>query len=201
MKQQALLIFVKNPIAGRTKTRLAATVGDEKALKMYHQLMDWTRDQALPLEDVDRYLFYSDWVAENDNWPGDDFHKLVQEGNGLGERMQRGFEHAFARGHESVIIIGSDCPGVTTELLREAYTQLQDHEVVVGPALDGGYYLLGLRQMETSLFENMAWSTEAVLPETLQRAEQAGLRVAQLTPLSDVDYLEDWLYYGWTVPE
>jgi rSAM/selenodomain-associated transferase 1 len=201
MNQQALLIFVKNPIAGKTKTRLAATVGDEKALKMYHQLMTWTRDQAVPLEEVDRYLFYSNWVEEEDGWPQAYFQKLVQKGPGLGERMQHGFEHAFQRGHQSVIIIGSDCPGVTTELLTEAYRKLQSNDVVIGPALDGGYYLLGLRQMEPSLFQDMAWSTESVLPDTIQRAQAAGLSVAQLTPLSDVDYLEDWLYYGWMVPE
>lgn len=201
MKQQALLIFVKNPIPGKTKTRLAATVGDEKALKMYHQLMDWTRDQAIPLDAVERYLFYSEAVVEDDGWPGTEFTKMVQRGAGLGERMQNGFARAFARRHGAVIIIGSDCPGINTDLLAEAFNRLKTHDVVVGPALDGGYYLLGLRQMEASLFENMAWSTDTVLPETIRRAEAAGLRITQLPPLSDVDHLEDWLYYGWAVPE
>ncbi|MEO0734949.1 MAG: TIGR04282 family arsenosugar biosynthesis glycosyltransferase [Bacteroidota bacterium] len=198
----ALLLMVKNPIPGKTKTRLAADVGNEMALKMYHHLLEWTREQALGLEeDVTRYLFYSNEVTKNDGWPAAKFVKALQHQGDLGERMQTAFVTAFAAGHERAIIIGSDCPGITTEYLREAFAALEDHDLVIGPALDGGYTLLGMRKLHSELFTEMEWSTDQVLPTTLARAAAANLRVAKLAPLSDVDYLEDWLSYGWLLPK
>ena len=197
----ALILFIKNPIPGKTKTRLAADVGDELALKMYHRLTNWTREQAAGLQGVHRYLWYSNAITENDGWPTEEFDKCLQQGDGLGERMELAFAEAFAKGHERVIIIGSDCPGITTEYLEEAFLALDEHDVVIGPALDGGYTLLGMRQLHPSLFRDIAWSTDTVLPDTISRASEAGLTVQQLAPLSDVDYLEDWLSYGWALPE
>ncbi len=201
MPHPALLVFVKNPVPGKTKTRLAEAVGNDRALLMYRRLLDHTRVQAAALPGVTRYLHYSEYVDDHDAWPGAAFIKLVQVGDGLGERMSRAFDHAFARRHDRVIIIGSDCPGVTTALLEEAFAALLTSDVVVGPALDGGYYLLGMRHPHPGLFTNMEWSTDHVLEDTLARARVQGLRVTPLTPLSDVDYLEDWLRYGWEVPD
>jgi len=198
----ALLIFIKNPIPGHTKTRLAADVGNKMALRMYHILCDWTREQALGLSAHDRYLYYSNEVIAKDLWPAAAFRKRLQyQTSDLGGRMLAGFRDAFADGHGKVIIIGSDCPGIDTDYLNEAFGALNDHDVVVGPALDGGYTLLGMRTLATTLFENIAWSTDEVLPTTLARAASAGLSVHQLSPLSDVDYLADWLSYGWALPE
>lgn len=200
MQQPALLILIKNSIIGKTKTRLAQDVGHDMAIRMYGILMRYTRDQALTLEDTSRYLLYSDEVVEADDWPADRFLKLVQVGPGLGERMQAAFDHAFARGHERVVIIGSDCPGLTGDLLRDAFAALEQHEVVIGPANDGGYYLLGLRQPQPSLFTDMDWGTASVFEDTLARTQVQGLSVNQLKTLSDVDHLEDWLGYGWSIP-
>ncbi len=198
----ALLIFIKNPISGQTKTRLASDVGNEMALRMYHILCDWTREQALGLTGVDRYLYYSNEIVFDDSWPNTAFHKRLQHQTpDLGGRMLAGIEAAFATGHDKVIVIGSDCPGIDTDYLNEAFAALDEHDVVIGPALDGGYTLLGMRTLSPTLFEDVAWSTEEVLPTTLARAKAAGLTVRQLKPLSDVDYLADWLGYGWTMPE
>lgn len=201
MSENALLLFIKNPIPGKTKTRLAEDVGNEMALKMYHVLCDWTREQALGLAGTDRYLYYSSEITEPDAWPATAFHKRLQHPGGLGERMLEGFRAAFAAGHRRVVIIGSDCPGITTSYLEDAFAALAHDDIVVGPAHDGGYTLLGMRELIPSLFTDVAWSTEAVLPTTLDRAAAAGKTVHQLTPLSDVDYLADWLGYGWTLPE
>ncbi|MBB4079349.1 hypothetical protein GGR28_001969 [Lewinella aquimaris] len=201
MQQPALLIMIKNPVAGRTKTRLAQDVGHDKALQMYRILMRHTRDQTLGLSGVTRYLHYSEFIDQNDDWPADDFTKLLQVGPGLGERMSAAFERAFAQGHDRVIVIGSDCPGVTAQLLEDAFAALLTHEVVIGPAHDGGYYLLGMRNPHPELFTEVAWSTAEVLEETLARTQEQGLSVKQLTALSDVDHLEDWLGYGWTMPQ
>lgn len=196
-----LLILVKNPIAGKTKTRLAESVGHEKALKMYHQLMEYTRDQALNLTDTKRMLFYSESVIEPDAWSPKDFEKRVQQGPGLGERMANAFKSAFAAGAKRAVIIGSDCPGVTAGLLKKALNSLKENDLVIGPALDGGYYLIGMTKLHESLFQNMEWSTDQVARQTLKRASDLDLKVAELVPLSDVDYLEDWESYGWEIPD
>ena len=201
MSRPALLLFIKNPIPGKTKTRLAASVGNEMALKMYHQLCDWTREQSQALPGVDRYLYYSNEIVEDDAWPTAHFHKRLQYQGELGERMLAGFRAAFAAGHDRAVIIGSDCPGIDTAYLATAFAALEDDDVVIGPALDGGYTLLGMRVLTPELFEDVAWSTDAVLPTTLERAATAGRTVKQLAPLSDVDYLEDWQSYGWPLPE
>lgn len=201
MTKSALLLFIKNPIPGKTKTRLAGDVGNEMALKMYHQLTDWTREQALGLTEADRFLYYSNEVTSGDAWSEQDFHKRLQHPGDLGERMLEGFRAAFEEGYKKVIIIGSDCPGIDTEYLDEAFAALDDSDVVIGPALDGGYTLLGMRSFTPTLFKNIAWSTAEVLPATIARAAAAGRSVTQLKPLSDVDYLADWLGYGWALPE
>jgi rSAM/selenodomain-associated transferase 1 len=201
MPSPALIVLIKNPIPGKTKTRLAQDVGDEKALRMYQILLDYTRQEAAQLTDATRYLYYSDHIVEGDEWSASTFTKSVQQGHGLGERMEHAFTRAFADGHDRVIIIGSDCPGVTTALLREALDRLDESDLVLGPALDGGYYLLGMRKLHPSLFREMNWSTTTVAKETRARAQVQGLTVEELTPLSDVDHLEDWLGYGWSIPE
>lgn len=197
----ALIIFIKNPIPGKTKTRLAASVGNEMALKMYGILSRWARDQAVGLGDgVSRYLYYSDEVDANDDWPNDLFVKRTQSGPELGERMNNAFQEVRADGHENILIIGSDCPGITTSYLTEAFAGLKDAEVVIGPAFDGGYTLLGAKTPIPFLFTEMEWSTESVLENTISRAQAKNLSVKELVSLSDVDYIADWHSYGWPLP-
>lgn len=185
------MLFVRNPELGKVKTRLAASVGPETALDIYLHLLRHTRDitQHLPLNKV---VYYSEKVEENDLWPDQHYQKKRQhpEGN-LGEKMKRAFEAAFAEGYTSVVIIGSDCPQLTSEIINQAFEALQTNEVVIGPALDGGYYLLGMTQLYRDLFEDKRWSTEHVFPDTIADIERLHLRHALLPYLSDVDELED----------
>ena len=194
---RTLIIFIKNPIPGKTKTRLAAEVGDERALAMYRQLLDYTREVTEEVE-ARRLLFYSERITD-DAWPTEHFEKHVQQGADLGERMERAFAQAF-QGADKVLIIGSDCPGIRPLLLEQAFDALDEHDAVLGPAEDGGYYLLGLRQMVPALFRDMAWSVESVAQETRDRLRAAGCSLYELPVLRDVDYLADWEYYGWEVP-
>ena len=198
----ALILFIKNPIPGKTKTRLAASVGHAMALKMYGILVRWTRDQAAGLPDsVTRYVYYSEETVPDGDFADQIFQQRTQRGKDLGERMHNAFEEVSAAGHDGIVIIGSDCPGVTTQYLQRAFRQLTDSDAVIGPALDGGYTLLGLQKPNPALFVDMDWSTDRVLPTTVARCEGLGWSVQQLPPLSDVDYLEDWYSYGWTLPE
>lgn len=173
------------------KTRLAAGVGPEQALQVYRQLLAHTQAVVAPLP-VRKWL----WLAEagpgadrSDAWAG--YRQLLQPAGDLGHRMLTAFRHSFAQGAAAVVIIGTDCPGLATQHLEEAYAALQTHELVLGPATDGGYYLLGMNAEWPTLFENKAWSTDSVLTDTLADATRLGLRVHLLPELRDIDTIED----------
>lgn len=190
-EKNLLMLFVRNPELGKVKTRLAASVGPETALDIYLHLLRHTRDitQHLP---VDKTVYYTEKVEQNDLWPNAHYQKKLQHQEGdLGEKMKMAFEVAFAEGYTSVVIIGSDCLQLTSAIISQAFEALKSHEVVIGPALDGGYYLLGMKHLHPELFSNKRWSTEHVFPDTLYDIERLHLRHALLPPLSDVDNLED----------
>ena len=190
-----LLIFAREPVLGRVKTRLAADIGAEAALAAYRELLALTA-AAVRAAQVPATV----WLAEapaatalgapanaaRPEWPGLPWRVQPAAGT-LGERMAHAFAQAFAAGAGRVVIIGTDCPGLTAGLLRQAFAQLAAHDLVVGPAADGGYYLLGINKLHTSLFTDKQWSTASVLPATLADAARLGLRVAQLPTLADVD--------------
>ena len=145
-----------------------------------------------------RLLFYSNFINQEDDWSESAFQKHLQKGVHLGERMQAAFQLAFEQ-HSKVIIIGSDCASLDTQLIESAFNQLDEHPFVIGPAKDGGYYLLGMNAFYPSLFENIAWSTETVLPSTIQRIQALNKSYALLPELSDIDFEEDWEKYGWEI--
>jgi uncharacterized protein len=207
--KNALIIFIKNPALGKVKTRLARTVGDEKALDIYLELTHITRENALKLSEirnpkseidilrgVQRHVFYSDFINSSDEWANNRFTKHVQTGDDLGERMSNAFSDIL-KTHKNAIIIGSDCPTLTTEIMEMALTQLETHDFVVGPSTDGGYYLLGFGQNNVNnfVFENMDWSTDKVLPTTLERLKERGKTVFLLPELTDIDEEKDWVTY------
>ena len=193
---KALIIFIKNPALGKVKTRLAKTVGDEQALDIYLELTAMTRKNAKILRGVNRHVFYSDFYDRDDAWPNSAFQKQVQSGDNLGERMFNAFS-TILKSNEKAVIIGSDCPTLTAEILEKAFDALENHDFVVGPSTDGGYYLFGFGQQNLSnlVFKNMDWSTDKVLPTTLKRIEEAGKSVFLLPELTDVDEEKDWLSY------
>ncbi len=186
-----LLVFIRNPQLGKVKTRLARTLGDEEALRIYHILLKKTRATALACK-VERWLFYSDFITENDAWLHSDFQKKVQRTGGLGERMEAAFQMAFDAGAEKVAIIGSDTPDLTGDVLQDAFDLLDSSDFVLGPASDGGYYLIGMKALESSVFQGIEWSTETVREKTLKKIAAAGKSFALLPVLLDVDTEEDW---------
>jgi hypothetical protein len=191
-----LLIFIKNPIKGRAKTRLAATVGDDEALRIYLELLKHTRNIAEKV-DTHRNLFYSHFINENDEWNNADFDKQLQIEGDLGEKMAAGFRATFEKGATKAVIVGSDCASLTKEIVDSAFAKLETHDFVIGPADDGGYYLLGMKAFTPKIFQNIAWSTEAVFPQTVDFITNKNKTYALLPTLSDIDYEEDWVKYGW----
>ncbi len=190
----AIIIFIKNPVAGNAKTRLAKDVGDEKALEIYKSLLAYTRTVSL-LVNAKRYLYYSGEILD-DEWEQTYFNKRLQSDGNLGERMSNAFKDVLAN-HEKVLIIGSDCPQLDLMIISSAYKQLDVHDYVIGPSKDGGYYLLGMKDLNADVFNEIKWSTATVCSQTIERIEAADKTFDLLPELSDVDYKEDWDKYGW----
>ena len=189
--ERVLLILAKIPRLGAVKTRLARTLGDAEALRIYRILLEKSRVAALSVA-ATRWLFYSDYVERRDNWSDTYFQKTVQRGEDLGSRMEDAFQRAFGAGAKRVLLIGSDCPDLNGPLLETAFERLEAADFVVGPALDGGYYLLGMKGPEPALFRDVAWSTGSVCAVTLEKIQAAGKTYSLLPVLSDVDTEEDW---------
>ncbi|MEQ9188526.1 MAG: TIGR04282 family arsenosugar biosynthesis glycosyltransferase [Cryomorphaceae bacterium] len=185
-----LIIFVKNLEKGRVKTRLAADVGDEKALKIYHKLLLYTREITKQLN-ADKAVYYSEGIDNNDLWDNMNFSKHLQQGTDLGERMQNAFAEAFAQGKQRVIIIGSDCLELETYMIKEAFAVLENNDVVLGPAKDGGYYLLGMKKFLPTLFEDKEWSTPDLLMDTILDLKKMNAKYYLLKTLNDIDTAAD----------
>lgn len=192
--KEALIIFTKNPEAGKAKTRLAATIGNEAALAVYHRLLLHTATLTSDLP-MDKFVFYSVQIMHEDIWGEEIFFKQVQKGMELGERMENAFEDLFDKGYRKIVIIGTDCPELNSEIITNAFSSLNTQDVVIGPARDGGYYLLGMKQLHSSLFKNMRWSTSEVLKETINKCRILKLNFDLLPTLTDIDEEKDLVYF------
>ena len=184
--KKAIILFTKNPEKGKVKTRIAATLGDDKALDIYKKLVAHTNAIVKDLK-VDKYVFYSNFITKNDLWSETVFSKMLQSGNTLGDKMAAAFETLFYKKYDAVCIIGSDCYELNSTIIDAAFKLLQTHDCVIGPTFDGGYYLLGSTTFNRELFQNIAWSTDTVFSSTLAICESLRLKTAVLTKLNDVD--------------
>ena len=188
--ESLLIVFYRNPELGKVKTRLAATIGDAKAYSIYLLLSEHTRRvvDGLPQQ---KALYYSDYVDVDDAWANNSYQKLLQSGRDLGEKMENAFKAGFNSGYKSICIIGTDCLELTEKIVTEAFQTLLTYDVVIGPAVDGGYYLLGMNTLHPELFKNKAWGGETVLTDTLYDIRILGLTSFQLPLLNDIDRIED----------
>jgi len=188
MNKNALIIFTRNPELGKCKTRLAKSIGDEAALNVYKFLLQHTANVAKKIE-ASRYVFYSVEIHDNDIWNTTFFSKKRQNGEDLGLRMQNAFKELFDLGHEKVVIIGSDLYDLDAKYIEEAYKQLDTHDAVIGPALDGGYYLFGMKTVLPNVFQNKEWGTETVFKATTKDLKNYNIHLTK--PLNDIDTFED----------
>ncbi|WP_432411828.1 TIGR04282 family arsenosugar biosynthesis glycosyltransferase [Rasiella sp. SM2506] len=186
--KNALIIFTRNPELGKCKTRLAATIGNEAALEIYKFLIVHTVKISTEVI-ADKFVYYSEERRKNDYWNDATFSKKTQHGSDLGIRMENAFNEVFALGYERAIIIGSDMYDITAAAIDEAFRKLASNNFVLGPAEDGGYYLLGMKTIQPDIFRNKKWGTETVQKETL--ADLKDESVALLAEKNDVDYYED----------
>lgn len=193
MKKEVVLVFEKNAILGQVKTRLASGMGELPAFEIYKHLVQLTYS-ALEEVPVPVWTFFSDFIPESTHPIVE--NSYVQQGQDLGERMSNAFARTFESGRDKVVLIGTDCPTLQCHHLLQAFEALNHSDLVLGPATDGGYYLIGMKSCAAYLFEGIAWSTSQVLSQTLHVASQQGLIVTLLPELDDIDTQEDWQRYS-----
>lgn len=186
---RALLIFTRNPVPGKCKTRLAATIGEKAALDIYVFLLRHTARQCARLPGVQKMVYFSESLGDGAIWDTEIFDYRLQQGTDLGMRMQHAFEDAFKSGYGEIIVIGSDLLDLSSADLENAFELLSENEAVIGPAQDGGYYLLGLTRPVPGIFHNKSWGAKTVLKDTL--ADLANVRTALLPVRNDIDLYED----------
>ena len=188
----ALIIFLRLPISGKVKTRIAATEGDDHALAIYLQLMDITLELAANSEKP-VYLFFEGGLPElSARQPG--YIYLPQSSGDLGKKMADAFSLVL-QNHAKAVLIGSDCPTLSKVILNKAFSQLDLDDIVLGPSRDGGYYLIGCKNPHPEIFEGITWSTPSVLESTIQRIRKEKLTFSLLEELVDIDTAADWHQY------
>lgn len=192
--EEQIILFTRYPAPGRAKTRLVPALGARGAAALHRRLTEQTvacirdlqRKRPVRLEiryTGGRRVLFQKWLPDADLAP--------QGPGGLGERLARSFAEAFGRGSRRVVAVGADCPALSAAILARAFEQLRGRDLVLGPAADGGYYLLGLSREAPSLFGGIPWGTATVLAATLARVREGAFSFSLLEPLADVDCLED----------
>jgi rSAM/selenodomain-associated transferase 1 len=183
MPKQLLIVFVKNLTLGKVKTRLAKTIGNDNAFKIYEKLVSIT-EQVTSTVEFEKHIYFSNEVITT-KWHNEE--KLVQTGQDIGERMLNAFKDGFDKGYEQIILIGSDLPEISEEIITKGFEALKQSELVFGPAQDGGYYLIGMNKLSPTLFQNKPWSQPNLLQTTLSETNDYSL----LKELNDIDTIED----------
>jgi rSAM/selenodomain-associated transferase 1 len=189
----ALIIFIRNPEIGKGKTRIAQTAGTVEAYRIYLSLLESTKQLALSYPGP-KYIFYSDFVDKNDSWDNSVFKKRVQVPGNLGLKMGDAIRKTLGH-HSSAMVIGSDCPAMNLTDLLCASDMLNLYDLVIGPSEDGGYYLIGMNNLYSTLFDEIPWSSSSTYLHTIKAADEIGLSVHHLRTLNDIDTIEDWKRY------
>ncbi len=189
LQKKLFIVFAKNGELGKVKTRLAQTIGNEGALRVYLDLLQITEEVSLAVENVHLRIYFSDYFLE-DRWVGKE--KYIQQGEDLGQRMKNAFEQGFQDGFASIVGIGADLPEITPTHITEAFKALESSNFVFGPATDGGYYLVGMStEKGLYVFENKPWSTEDLFGLTKAEILENHHKLHELETLNDIDTLED----------
>ncbi len=186
----ALVLMVKNPVKGKVKTRLAKDIGEDAALKIYTKLLEHTQKTVADI-DADKFIFYSDVVERNDLFSNAIYKKYVQCSGELGVRMDYAFSIPFKNEYKNVVMIGADCFALTSAHIQQAFEGLKTHDFVIGPAVDGGYYLIAMKKWNRWVLEGKQWSTPHLMEETKQDILSNNGKLLELETLRDIDTAED----------
>jgi rSAM/selenodomain-associated transferase 1 len=190
MRKSAIITFIKNPDLGRVKKRLAQTLGDDKALAIYREMLEHAKHITKSLS-TDKFLFYDRAIDKNDCWPNDIYIKKKQSGTDMASRIANAFKEVFKLGYEHVVIIGSDCLELDERIIRLAFRQLEHFDSVLGPTKDGGFYLLGINQPYPEIFKVKGWGTSQLTPEVLKTIGHLKKTCFMLSELSGIVTVDD----------
>lgn len=196
-----LIIMLKYPTPGEVKTRLAPAMGKQRACELYqllvrHTLATTRKFASSAAVSVKARVAGAPHERAVREWIGSGIDFQPQGDGDLGARMERALNESFASGASPAVLIGGDCPELGVQQLERAFEILKTKELVIGPAADGGYYLIGLRRLVPAIFRNISWSTDTVLTETLVAAEREGLAFELLETLHDIDMPEDLVHWN-----
>jgi rSAM/selenodomain-associated transferase 1 len=193
VSKNSLIIFTRKPELGKVKTRLAKGVGDIKALEVYIHLLKHSAEISSQV-DAEKQVWYTNSIEKNDVWSDKTFKKYTQVDGDLGDKMKHAFFTNFKNEFEKVVIMGTDLLDIYSNVIENAFEHLDDHDVVIGPAEDGGYYLLGMNHFIPEVFEDVEWSTSKVLDQTLNKLKHKSVML--LDEKNDIDYKEDALRHA-----
>jgi rSAM/selenodomain-associated transferase 2/rSAM/selenodomain-associated transferase 1 len=195
MSGRSLIIFTRYPEPGKVKTRVIPALGQEGAASLQKAMIEhtlrWAKSLSQKMPDLVEVRFEGGSRRLMKEWLGAGLSYVPQGEGDMGERMAQAFQENFQRKKGKVVLVGTDIPQLTAFHVRIAFKALKRHEMVIGPSVDGGYYLIGLKEMVPELFKSISWGTATVYEDTMEKAEKLGLSVKSLEPLQDVDIPED----------
>ena len=183
-----VLVFCKNQIIGKVKTRLALSIGQKKAFLIYSELVNKTATVVNSLSS-EVHIYYSDYIEENDNFDSSKIKKFIQKGNNLGDRMINALNISF-KNFSPIVVIGSDLWELEISDIKDAFGILEKKNIVIGPSTDGGYYLIGMNYLDTKIFENKNWGQQSVLNETIRDIDDI-TNIHLLDEKTDIDTYDD----------
>lgn len=188
-----IIVFAKNPKLGKVKTRLAKDLGQQRALYYYQELLKITESILHSFQD--KKVIYWDEIPNDANLFFVQTKWNLQSEGDLGFRMATAFQKEFADGYTRILILGTDCPFLTPKIIEDAFSALEEADIVIGPSEDGGYYLLGLKRFYPELFQGIPWSTDVVFSLTMKIVHSLSLKCHILPVLRDIDDLQDFLIW------
>lgn len=191
--KEILIIFLKNPILGKVKKRLAKDIGNENTLIIYKELIKHTLKISHSIN-CPKVLYFSDFIVEDGIFP-EHYKKQLQIGVNLGKRMYNAIKDNFSEGFNNIILVGSDIYDLDSNILIKAFDYLKDYNIVIGPSFDGGYYLLGMNNLYPELFFNKDWGSNNVFESTIKECNKLNLKYKKLQTLNDIDYYRDLQNY------
>lgn len=189
MNKSALGIMFRIPEYGKVKKRLAVCIGNEEALKAYASMLYETVKNVSQLKSVDLYGFYEGTISKTESLL-ESIQTMPQQGKDLGERMLNAVQWLFEKGYNKVVLIGADSPDLPVEYIKDAFLKLNSCELVIGPAEDGGYYLIGMNSPLDIIFKDIKWGSNSALKDTISIANNEGIRCFLLPHWYDIDDME-----------
>jgi len=190
MSEEVLIVFVKNPELGKVKTRLAKSIGDAQALAIYLKLLNSCFELTEAIEH-DVVIYYNNYVDSEDQWNSKKYKKYLQKGDSLGDKMHNAIAEQLNKGYKKACLVGSDIYELNLTVIETAFKKLKNNDVVIGPAQDGGYYLIGMNEPNAELFDISGWSTSTVFEETITKIREQKLTYDEVETLNDIDDIND----------